>query len=152
MPQSRVLLVEPDDRVRASLAASIERIAFVHAHIGFETARTRLLASAPDLLVTNVRLDQYNGLHLTYLATQSNLATRSLVYATDWNLGTANDVQRAGAFFELLRRMPVALPGYVGAALPLRDRRDTSRFDRRASSRGGRRLWDVHALGTWSAV
>ena len=35
----------------------------------FSTARERLLNQPPDLLVTNVRLHEYNGLHLVHLAT-----------------------------------------------------------------------------------
>jgi hypothetical protein len=52
------------------------------------------------------------------------------------------DAQRAGAFVEVRRRLAAALPAYVNATLPPRDRRNLLSPDRRAKFRGGRRLTD----------
>jgi hypothetical protein len=43
-------------------------VAQVESHRDFETARARLGHSLFDFLVTNVRLDAHNGLHLVYVS------------------------------------------------------------------------------------
>src|SRR5687768_3902582 len=62
-----ILVVDPGvDRLRAARAA-LRLVADVEACSEFRAARARLLARPPDLLVTNVRLQNYNGLHLVHL-------------------------------------------------------------------------------------
>ena len=141
---TRILLVELDDAIRAALLAVVGSWAVVEPHDGFESARARLSSSTFDLLVTNLRLGEYNGLHLVILVRDAAVKTSAIVYADERDLRLASDVQRAGAFFELAHRLPISLPGYVGSALPSRDRRDPLKFDRRKSPRGGRRAWDEH--------
>ena len=141
---TRILLVELDDAIRAALLAVVGSWAVVEPHDGFESARARLSSSTFDLLVTNLRLGEYNGLHLVILAKSGASATTAVVYAEEGDLTLASNVQRLGAFFELARRMPIVLPGYLGSTLPSRDRRDPLKFDRRKSPRGGRRAWDEH--------
>lgn len=141
-----ILLVEPDDAVRAALVSAVGPRAEVEVHAGFESARGRVL-SAFDFLVTPLRLGEYNGLHLVILAKSGASSTTAVVYAEEGDLTLASNVQRLGAFFELARRMPIVLPGYLGSTLPSQDRRDPLRFDRRAHSLGGRRAWDAHLMG-----
>jgi hypothetical protein len=107
------------------------------------------MAGAHDLLVTRIRLEEYNGLHLVHLAKVMGKTTKAIAY--DEEIGLAGDVRAAGAFFELAARMPVALPSYVEAALPVVDRRAPRLTDRRGSPRGGRRAWDQHLLGSTGA-
>lgn len=145
--QRQVLLVEPDGRFRSILASVIASLATVHAHGCFKTARGGLLAApAPDLIVTNLRLEAYNGLHLAHVARQFRLSTRIVVYGGDQDLEIARGIRCAGTFFELAERLPVAIRGYFTASLPATERRDPARYDRRALPRGGRRLWDLHQV------
>src|SRR5215470_8776453 len=96
-PRSRrVLLVEPDGVLLAAFAATLASTATVEDHAGFETARERLNTFAPDLLVTNLQLGAFNGLHLVYLLQSRRPITRALVYTDSLSLRMAAEVQRAG--------------------------------------------------------
>jgi DNA-binding NtrC family response regulator len=109
----------------------------------FSTARARLRAAPPELLITALRLREYNGLNLVYLAAGAGLRTRSIVYTDDSDSGMAREVRAAGAFYEVRAHLPKALPRYISASLPPHDRRDLGAFDRRRSGRsGGRRAVD----------
>jgi DNA-binding NtrC family response regulator len=148
----RVLLVEPDAAARSALLTAIGSIALVDPHLRFESARRRLAASPYDLLVTNIRLEEFNGLHLVYLVKLSGFPTRAIVHDAETDLGLARDAQTAGAFFERADRLPITLPSYVRSTLPERDRRHPAVFDRRTYPRGGRRVWDLHSLASAGSV
>jgi hypothetical protein len=137
-----VMIVEPDAERLSLLVLSLTGVARVVGSPDFHAARARLLLEPPELLVTNVRLREYNGIHLVMLASAS---TRSLVYMDPEDLVLLREAQRVGAFVESPERLLLSLPSYVGAALRLRDRRDLLRFDRRSTARGGRRSADAHA-------
>ena len=139
-----VLLVEPNARTSAVLQRGLVPTADVIASSSFQQARAVLRERPPDLLVTNLRLGAYNGLHLVLIATPG---TRSVVYSTgDFDRILALEAQRHGAFYEPGARVQAALPAYLNAVLPARDRRNVSMFDRRSLSRGGRRASDISAL------
>ena len=95
------------------------------------------------LVVANLRLGAFNGLHLVYLATTLGACVRSIVYTDPHDVAAAREVQRAGAFYETRERLPAVLEGYLGALLPSADRRDSCLSDRRGIFRGGRRCWDL---------
>lgn len=136
-----VLLVDPDvGGLLPTVQHALEGVAKVEPCAEFRAARARLLRKPPDILVTNLRLQDYNGLHLVLLA--ARLGTRCIVYAADDDLVLARETQALGAFYERLARLPSALRAYVSAALPQRDRRDVTVLDRRSSFRGGRRSTD----------
>jgi DNA-binding NtrC family response regulator len=139
---STVVIVEPDAGRLSLLVLALTGVARVVGYPDFQAARARLLLEAPELLVTNIRLREYNGIHLVMLASAS---TRSIVYMDPEDLVLLREAQRAGAFVESLERLMLSLPSYVGAALRIRDRRDLQRFDRRSTARGGRRAADAHA-------
>src|SRR5262245_22725930 len=62
------VLVVDTDAHRLRTAQNILRpVAEVVACSEFRAARTQLLAHPPDLLVTSLRLEAYNGLHLVHL-------------------------------------------------------------------------------------
>jgi DNA-binding NtrC family response regulator len=143
---SRVLVVGPDPSLRNRLVAVAARTARVEACPTFKAARVRLETTPYDLIVTDARLSEYNGLHLVYLAKFAHGAARAIVYDREGDLGIAADVHRAGAFFEAVPRLIVTLPSYIAATLPPADRRSSVSFDRRSYPRGGRRLWDRHLL------
>jgi len=142
----RVLLVEPDAADAASLLRAVALLADVDACTDFLAARKQLLGSGYDLLVTNLRLRAYNGLHLVYLARADRPATSSIVYTDRRDLALAREVQHAGAFYESRDRLPYVLQAYFAASLPPVDRRNPAFADRRHSFRGGRRSSDVAVL------
>jgi CheY-like chemotaxis protein len=142
----RVLIVGLDLALRRGLAETIAARAHVHSCGSFKSALAHMEATAFDLLVTDVRLAEYNGLHLVYRASLSVSPPRAIVYDKDGDLGLAAEVRRACAFFEVANRLLVTLPSYIAAPLPPADRRATIHFDRRVAARGGRRLWDRHIL------
>lgn len=114
----------------------------VTALANFSKARSRLTEHPPTLLVTALQLREYNGLHLVHVAAEAGLPTRCVVHTNAVDPLYAREVRAAGAFYETRARLPVALPAYVAALLPPRDRRETLPFDRRQLSRGGRRAAD----------
>jgi hypothetical protein len=135
------LLVDPDIKGRGlgAVEAALRLVADVDVCTDFQNARTRLLRQPPDLLITNLRLEAYNGLHLVLLAAATR--TRCIVFSTPDDLGLAHEVQALGAFFELSVRLPEVLESYVNATLPHHDRRDISMLGR-MPLRGGRRCTD----------
>jgi hypothetical protein len=138
-----ILLVDPDtDSLRAAKKA-LRFLADVEVSSTFATARARIVSNPPDLLVTNLRLQAYNGLHLVYMATAR---TRCIVYSNHDDLVLAREVQAAGAFYERSKWLPRTLAAYLHALLPPRDRRNLTTPDRRQLSRGGRRCTDLVGL------
>jgi CheY-like chemotaxis protein len=137
-----VLFVDPDPEVQRAAEQALRSVAVVEFCSDFADARARLLAKPPDLLVTNVRLQAHNGLHLVHLARAAGARTRCVVYATEADLALACDAQAAGAFFVRAPRLALALQSYATAKLPRCDQRDPTVVDRRQSFRGGRRCTD----------
>lgn len=119
----------------------------------FEEAYDQLATGAYDLVVSNLRLHQtpqahLEGLQLAHVVASSGYATRALVYSDRVEPWIVNELHRTGAFFETRARIGFSLPAYVTANLPLLDRRDPSRPDRRLAYRGGRRASDVPLIST----
>src|SRR3954469_7420965 len=109
----------------------------------FSTARSRLRAAPPELLITALRLREYNGLNLVYLAAGAELPTRSIVYTEANDAGMAREIRAAGAFYEVRPHLPKVLRGYAQAKLPPQDRREVTVSALRRSGRaGGRRAVD----------
>lgn len=139
----RLLLVEPDAVIGEWLRPACERVARATICKDFISARSQLLTAAPDILVTNLRLGEYNGLHLVLLAAADGSPTRSVVHSNRPDPYLIREAQTIGAFFERTERLPYSLVGYVHFDLPPRDRRTVQRYDRRSAFRGGRRCADV---------
>ena len=122
--RKRVLVVDCDARVGARIKRDCESLADVEVITSFPTARRRVLQHAAALLVTNLRLAEYNGLHLVYLAsadTQSQM--RCLVYSAFPDLTLIEEAQAAGAFYERVSTLAHALPSYISSSLPSKRRR-----------------------------
>jgi len=136
-----ILIVDPDPQALLAAQVTVQAFAEVEVCSDFLAARARLALKPPDLLVTNIRLERFNGLHLVYVAAGS--ATRCLVYATQHDPVLAREVVSAGAFYERADRLPRVLAAYARATLPPRDRRSLSVVDRRSLPRGGRRCSDT---------
>jgi DNA-binding NtrC family response regulator len=120
---TEVLIVEPESQCRDYLASLLDSDddTVVMAVGGFLEARRWLEHREPDLLITNLRLEAHNGINLALLVDQRQ--TTSIVYTATHNIGTARDVQQAGAFYELLDVLPTVLPTYVQQIATERDRR-----------------------------
>jgi DNA-binding NtrC family response regulator len=141
MPK-QLLLVEPDAARRGRLREVAGRHLLVDARGDFLSARVQLFAKPYDWLVTNLRLQAYNGLHLVHLAASTGLPTRILVYGEPHDVALAREAQRTGAFYESVECLDRAMAAYVNGALPIRDRREPTQRDRRRTFRGGRRSTD----------
>ncbi len=149
---SHVLLVEPDAVFGSFLQQAASDVADIQCVSDFAAARSALQQSAVDLLVTNLRLGAFNGLHLVYLAQFVARGTRAIVY-TEWlDTGLGRDVQRAGAFYETRPCLPHTLASYVDAILPPKDGRNLAVHDRRQRFRGGRRSADHGDFTDWHQV
>ena len=149
MSKPIVLLVEPNPRVADIVMDSIRPVAQVYHHLEFESARRRLGTMRFDFVISNLRLGAFNGLHLTYAA-NANTPARCIVYTDAREPALAQDVRRAGAFYEVIDRLPVTLMAYLEGNLPPADRRDPATPDRRTPFRGGRRIWDRQVLSAFS--
>lgn len=146
-----VLLVEPDSEIRERLEDVLVEFADVTSVADFAAARACLRDSAPpDLLLANLRLQSYNGIHLALLA--DPMTTKCVVYADEHDRMLAREVQSANAFYERLTQLPYTLRCYVQLPLPDHDMRDPDLPDRRRFCRGGRRASDIAALAASVSV
>jgi DNA-binding NtrC family response regulator len=142
---STLLLIEPDVAWSTRLRDIAAPLAATTVCQDFAAARARLSILGFAFLVTNIRLADYNGLQLVYLARDRHPACRAIAYTDERDVWLAREAQRAGAFYETRDCLPVTLPTLLTASLPLHDRRDPTRPDRRTRHRlGGRRAWDRH--------
>jgi len=137
-----LLLVDPDVTAAAAIVESLPSSVDLDVRADFPSARARLHTQPPRLLVTALRLREYNGLHLVYLAARAGLTTRSVVYTDAPDQTAAQESRTAGAFYEVRSQLTLSLPAYINASLPPADRRSGVRFDRRQLPRGGRRAYD----------
>lgn len=140
------LLVEPNEATSMVLQRRLAQVADVIVVSSFPEAREVLRTHQPVLLVTNLRLAAYNGLHLVMIAAPE---TPSVVYSTaGFDRVLALEAQRYAAFYESKARLRAALPAYVRALTPVRvlpehDRRDVTALEGLAMPRGGRRASDI---------
>lgn len=143
----RVLVVTPNPDLRRDLVEPLRAVATVDACADFADARARLLDAPVALVLTDLRLNGYNGLQLVHLINTAQLPTRFVVFSSRHDPWLAGEAIAAGAFYEYGHRIVAAARSYVGAALPANDRRDPARVDRSANARpgGGRRAADVVA-------
>lgn len=142
----RLLLAEPDAALSRSLAAACGDLVQTTVFRDFPSARGHLIRTPPDVLVTNLRLADYNGLHLVLLARAGQPAVRSIIHSDRPDLYLVREAQAAGAFFERTERLAHAICSYLRGPLPDADRRDPTHVDRRAAFRGGRRAADQPVL------
>ena len=141
MALSRVLLVDPQPFILETLHRILDDVADVHACMCFSEAREHLtLYGDYDRLVTNLRLQNYNGIHLAYLV---GARTRTIVYTTRNEMFLKSEVQSAGAFYERYDRLLLAAGSYVRNQLPRSDRRLAWGERRTSAFRGGRRASDA---------
>jgi hypothetical protein len=145
VPRTRgsILIVEPDARVGRKLrAACVETGVDTVLCPDFQGGRDELERRPPHLLVTNLRLEAYNGLHLVLLSQMTVVGPRCVVHTDRPDYLLVREALAMGAFFERTDRLIYSLVGYMWGELPPEERRDPQRVDRRATFRGGRRASD----------
>ena len=112
----QVLFVDPDPIVRWRVCEMLQPFAVVDACSDFDDARARVLANPPDVLVTNLRLETHNGLHLVHLLRSAGAPTRCVVFGTEEDLPFAREAQVIDALFVQAYRLPDMLPAFVTEA------------------------------------
>lgn len=149
-PLPRLLIVDSDATYRDLLLRLADPLAEVDAAPDFPTAYHRISSTPPDLLITKLRLySKLEGLQLAYAVASAGSPTRTIVYGEWADPWVTRELQRMGAFYEPQSRLQFALRSYVQARLPVLDRRDPMRVDRRMRYRGGRRSSDVPLISGW---
>jgi DNA-binding NtrC family response regulator len=118
MPTQRVLVVEPDVRRRLALQRALSAVAEVTACGDFQTARHHILAMPPDFLITNLRLQAYNGLHLMALAGEP---TRAIVSMDPPDPALARAARAAGALVETPHRLAATAVSRIAAGTVQRE-------------------------------
>jgi DNA-binding NtrC family response regulator len=95
----RILVVEPNRESRTSLHVRGSRYGLVESFANFESARARIMAGGFDYLVTNIRLEAFNGLHLVYLSRSLGVSACALAYTEVPDNSLAADAHAAGAAY-----------------------------------------------------
>jgi DNA-binding NtrC family response regulator len=144
--RSSALVVDPDPLFVSQLAPIITSSGYRYIPVTeFAAARLELYVRSPDVLLANVRLGAFNGIHLAYLAKINRPQTRVMIYGENDHVLTG-EIQKAGAFYERVEFVPYALTSFLAGVLPARDRRHVIVTDRRQVFRGGRRITDLPIL------
>lgn len=139
-----VFIVDPDLDCVSRLAAIAEASGWsVAAESTFDNARSAICERAPSVVITNMRLGAFNGIHLAYITKQANPNATVVVYSDTEDPVLAREVRSANAVYEQLARLLHSLPLHLGAEPPPQNRRRLATSDRRRRSRGGRRTTDL---------
>ena len=137
-----MLIVEPSPIVGNQLRAVSVTVARTALCRDFDGGRDALYSFHPHVLITNLRLEDYNGLHLVLLSRMLEQPPRCLVHTDRPDFLLANEALSMGAFFERTERLAYGLVRFLEAELPPEDRRNPIQPDRRKVYRGGRRAGD----------
>lgn len=135
------LVVEPDAERQMQVVDALARAGFeVTATDRFDTARRLIAASPPAVIVTALKLGEYNGLHLVLRARVAAPHTAALVTSPDPTLDFSREVSQLGAIFLV---HPVTSLDLVACALRLLFRKFPSErvdppFERRVAERRNR--------------
>ena len=111
----RVLVVTTDGSLGHELAHTFEPVP-VDLCPDFRSARAKLSSGPYDLIVTELRLGEFNGLHLAYIAKHDQPKARTVVFTAPFDPALATETTAAGAFFEHTNRIVAAARGYLGTA------------------------------------
>jgi DNA-binding NarL/FixJ family response regulator len=119
-----ILLADPDRDAILTFEQVLgsRDVGSVVACTDFISARRHLLDDLPHLVITNLRLGAYNGLHLVHLAATLGPRPRCIVYSDDPDPLLAREARSAGAEYESRQRIPSILASYANAKLPAQRR------------------------------
>ncbi len=100
MNGTQVLVVDLVKSRLLSMKALLEGAGFtVHACGSFSEARQSLDRATPDLLLTQLRLGAYNGLHLVIQGRLQSPRMRAIVTGRERDVGLETEARRSGAVF-----------------------------------------------------
>jgi DNA-binding NtrC family response regulator len=121
MPEPRrVLVVEDDDDQREALAALVAACGFrVVACRSYDEASASLAADHPDVLITDVRLSERNGLQLVNLAALKYPDTMRVVLTGYDDIDLRKEAARSGTQFLLKPLKMPELEAILGVAKPV---------------------------------
>ncbi len=138
----RLLIVDDDAATRCGLSALLHDAGFECTGVGtFEEARSRLRSSALDLLITDIRLDAYNGLQLVINRPPN---VQAIVITGFADAVLESEATRSGARYMRKPVHPGELLELVQQMLTAPGGRRGRRTERRRLTRGGRRQSDPH--------
>jgi DNA-binding NtrC family response regulator len=107
-----ILVVDDDRAARAGLLELLESAGFAVAGAGsFEEATKALATMTPDLLVADVRLAAFNGLHLLHRSRSTHPRMASIVISGYPDPGIEHEAKQAGAAAFLLK--PLDPPAFL---------------------------------------
>jgi DNA-binding response OmpR family regulator len=99
-PPLTVLLVEPDNNIRALVSGALQGAGVnVVALDDFQAAKHVLQSHPPDVLITEIRLGAYNGLHLLLRAKSAHRALIAFVTARSADPVLKREAEQLGATF-----------------------------------------------------
>jgi len=100
VPRATILLVDDNDSFLSGLTELLRSHDFdVVPHTDFVGAREYLQHHVPDVLVTDVRLREYNGLHLVWTARARSVSVRAVVYSSHFDPVLEAEASGCGALF-----------------------------------------------------
>jgi DNA-binding NtrC family response regulator len=138
----RLLIVDDDPATRVGLSELLHDAGFDCTGVGtFEEARSRLRTSAPDLLITDIRLDAFNGLQLVI---DRPPHVQAIVITGFADVVLEAEAMRSGARYVRKPVHPDELLKLVRQMLSAPGGRRRHQTERRRMTRGGRRGSDPH--------
>lgn len=112
----RVVIVDDDPSLLLLMERWLNQAGHtVEVFTEFKAARARLSTEPPDVLITDVRLGAYNGLHLVVMAKQTRPDMRAIVLTGFEDHVLQHDAIGAGAEFLL---KPISLERLLEAVTP----------------------------------
>jgi len=118
MKMAAVLVVDGNTKGLASLVEPLRKAGYRAVGTGsFETARHLLRTQWYDLLITELRLAAYNGLHLVFHSRAVNPATTAIIVAAIADDSSEIEARRLGAHYVASPASPESLVALVGTVL-----------------------------------
>jgi DNA-binding NtrC family response regulator len=114
-PGASVLVVEPETATREALLGWLLDAGYrVQGARSFQAGRRILAATTPDLLIADLRLGAYNGLHLVISARAVNPALHAIVMTGADDTGLQAEARAVSAGYLV---KPVSREAFVGAVV-----------------------------------
>jgi len=118
MKKAAVLVVEGNTNGLASLVEPLRKAGYrAVGTASFETARHLLRTQWYDLLITDLRLAAYNGLHLVFHSRVVNPAATAIIVAAIPDDTSEVEARRLGAHYVARPVNPESLVTFVGTVL-----------------------------------
>jgi ActR/RegA family two-component response regulator len=128
-PMPAAVVVDPDGVARAEVAFVLSAAGYRVTNAGdFREAANAITAAPPDLLVTELRLGAYNGLHLIHRGLRSRGDMRSIVLTGFPDPVLESEARSIGASYIVKPADPsILLVAASGESTALRERRHSPR-------------------------